>query len=164
MSDIRTVCLGTSNSLSTRRADTCGSSSNWAAGFRAHGCRILWLDVIEPTETGEGLQHKIAHLKSRIASHGLADSIVLVHPDGTPLEDRTDCLSFEEAISADLLFDLRYDFPESVVKRFPRTALLEAPPHAHLQTTLFCLEGSRGRSRPLQHAKERVNHTLAGSR
>ena len=45
----------------TRKADTCGSSSNWAAGFRAHGCRILWLDVIEPTETGEGLQHKIAN-------------------------------------------------------------------------------------------------------
>ena len=128
MSDIRTVCLGTSNSLNYPQGGHLWVFLNWAAGFRAHGCRVLWLDVIEPTETGECLQQKIAHLKSRIASHGLADSIVLVQPDGTPLEDRTDCLSFEEAISADLLFDLRYDFPESVVKRFPRTALLDIDP------------------------------------
>jgi hypothetical protein len=128
MSDIKTVCLGTSNSLRYPQGGHLWVFLNWAAGFRAHGCRILWLDVIEPTDTGESLQHKIAKLKSRITPHGLADSIVLVQPDGTPLEHRTDCLDLEEAISADLLFDLRYDFPESLVKRLPRTALLDIDP------------------------------------
>ena len=28
------------------------------------------------------------------------------------------------------------------------------------RATLFCLEGSCGRSRPLQHAKKQINHTL----
>jgi hypothetical protein len=127
MSDIKTVCLGTSNSLSYPQGGHLWVFLNWAAGFRAHGCRILWLDVIDPSDTRESLQPKIANLKSRIASHGLADSIVLVQPDGRPLEHR-DCPSFEEAISADLLFDLRYDLPESFVKRFPRTALLDIDP------------------------------------
>ena len=56
------------------------------------------------------------------------DSIALVQPDGTPLEYRTGCLGPDEATSADLLFDLRYDFPESLVKRFRRTALLDIDP------------------------------------
>ena len=128
MSDIRTVCLGTSNSLAYPQGGHLWVFLNWAAGFRAHGCRVLWLDVIQPMDTGESLQHKIANLKSRIAPYGLGDSIVLVQPDGTPIEHRTDCLSFEEAISADFLFDLRYDFPESFVKRFRRTALLDIDP------------------------------------
>jgi hypothetical protein len=128
MSDIKTVCLGTSNSLRYPQGGHLWVFLNWAAGFRAHGCRIVWLDVIEATDTAESLEHKIAVLKSRIAPYGLADAIVLIRPDGTPLEHRTDCLSFDEAVSADLLFDLRYDFPESFVKRFRRTALLDIDP------------------------------------
>ena len=128
MSDIKTVCLGTSNSLEYPQGGHLWVFLNWAAGFRAHGCRILWLDVTEATDTAESLQHKIAILKSRIAPYGLADSIVLVQPDGTPLHHRTDCLSLDEAFSADFLFDLRYDFPESFVKQFRRTALLDIDP------------------------------------
>ena len=135
MSDIKTVCLGTSNSLRYPQGGHLWVFLNWAAGFRAHGCRILWLDVTEATDTAESLQHKIAILKSRLAPYGLADSIVLVEPDGTPLQHRNDCLSFDEAVSADFLFDLRYDFPESFVKQFRRTALLDIDPGI-LQTTM----------------------------
>ena len=128
MSDIKTVCLGTSNSLRYPQGGHLWVFLNWTAGFRAHGCRVIWLDVIEPTDTAESLQRKISCLKSRIAPYGLTDSIALIQPDGTPLECRTDCLGPDDATSADLLFDLRYDFPESLVKRFRRTALLDIDP------------------------------------
>ena len=59
MSDIKTVCLGTSNSLCYPQGGHLWVFLNWAAGFRAHGCRIIWLDAIEPTDTAESLQQKI---------------------------------------------------------------------------------------------------------
>ena len=78
---------------------------------RAHGCRVIWLDSIEPTDTAESLQQKIQTSKSRIAPYGLSDSIAPVQPDGTPLEYRTDCLGPDDATSADLPLTCATTFP-----------------------------------------------------
>lgn len=128
MSNIKAVCLGTSNTLRYPQGGHLWVFLNWALGFRAHGCRIIWLDVIDPNDSPQQLQQRISILKSRIAPYGLADVVALVCPDGKPVEYDTGCLGPDIAASADLLFDLRYDFPESLVKRFRRTALLDIDP------------------------------------
>lgn len=125
-----TVCLGTSNTLRYPQGGHLWVFINWAAGFRANGCHIVWLDVIDLNDTPEALRERIATLKSRLGPFGLADTIALVAPDGTPVpgECDTGCMGIEDAISADLLFDLRYNFPESLVRRFRRSAMLDIDP------------------------------------
>jgi hypothetical protein len=122
-----TVCLGTANTLRYPQGGHLWVFLNWAAGFQAQGARLIWLDVIDPRD-GAAVRHAIGVLKSRLAPFGLAESLAVVGPDGGPLADDTGCLGAEEAASADLLFDLRYDLPPSLVRRFRRTAFLDIDP------------------------------------
>ena len=103
---------------------------NWAAGFRAQGCRIIWLDVADLSESPDAVCARVALLRERIRPYGFADSIALTTHDGEPLPSQytTGCLTPDDAAEADLLFDLRYDFPESLVRRFRRSALLDIDP------------------------------------
>jgi hypothetical protein len=119
MSAIKTVCIGASNTLRYPQGGHLWVFINWALGFKANGCQIVWLDVIDPKDSIEVLQERVALLKSRLAPYGLANTVALVMPDGTPIEGEP---------AADLLFDLRYDFPESLVKKFRRSALLDIDP------------------------------------
>jgi hypothetical protein len=125
-----TVCLGTANTLSYPQGGHLWVFLNWAAGFRAQGARIIWLDLIDPKNSAQAVRDGIALLKSRLEPFGLAGAVALVAPDGksVPAECDTGCLGAEEATSADLLFDLRYDLPPSLVSRFRRTAFLDIDP------------------------------------
>jgi hypothetical protein len=119
MSDIKTVCIGASNTLRYPQGGHLWVFINWALGFKSNGCEIVWLDVIDPNDSTTMLQERVALLKSRLAPYGLANTVVLVMPDGTPIDGE---------LAGDLLFDLRYDFPESLVKKFRRSALLDIDP------------------------------------
>jgi hypothetical protein len=124
---VTTVCIGASNTLRYPIGGHLWVFINWACGFRSQGCKIIWLDQTERSDTPEILQNKVKTLRARLAPYGLADNIALVTPDGEPVT-MAGCVSFDEAAAANLLFDLRYDFAESVIKRFRKTALLDIDP------------------------------------
>ena len=141
------VCVGTANALSYPQGGHLWVFINWSLGFRAAGAqRVIWLDVVDPGESPETVQGRIAVLKSRIAPYGLANALALVTPDGRAVEWDTGCLGPDEATtSAELLFDLRYDLPESVVRRFRRSALLDIDPG------LLQIAMQHGRMNPAPH-------------
>jgi hypothetical protein len=146
MSDL-TVCLGTSNTLRYPQGGHLWVFLNWAAGFRAQGARVIWLDVVDANDSLATMRQRIDALKARLAPFDLASAVALITAEGTSVPDAaaSGCLGADEASSADLLFDLRYDLPASLVKRFRRTAFLDIDPG------ILQLAMSRGRVSPAPH-------------
>jgi hypothetical protein len=99
---------------------------NWALGLRALGCRVLWLEAVEPTTPAAEIRTLADSLRSRLERYGLAGSVVLCREDGEPLP-----CEFEDggrAFEADLLLNLQYALSEKIVRRFRRSALLDIDP------------------------------------
>lgn len=134
-----TVCIGTANTLRYPQGGHLWVFLNWALGFRAAGAgQVIWLDVADRDEPPAGRRERIALLRSRLAPYGLSDSVALVTPDGKALrDDDTGCLGPDAAAAAELLFDLRYDLPDALVRRFARSALLDIDP-GMLQIAVEC--------------------------
>ena len=88
------------------------------------------LDVIDASDSLPAIRHGVDILKTRLEPFGLSAAVALVAPDGTSVPGSCDtgCLGAGEATAADLLFDLRYDLPACLVKRFRRTAFLDIDP------------------------------------
>jgi len=129
MSDL-TVCLGTANTLRYPQGGHLWVFLNWAAGFRANGVRVIWLDVIDARDSRTAIGQAIDTLKARLAPFGLSEAVALVGPDGhsSPDMGSLGCLGVEEAAAADLLFDVRYNLPACLVKQFRKTAFLDIDP------------------------------------
>jgi hypothetical protein len=104
---------------------------NWALGFRALDCRVLWLEPVPPDVAAEQARGMVASQKERLKRYELDDGLALCSTTGEqlPPEVTTGCL---DAVAigdqADLLLDLRYDLPANVVGRFRRTAFLDIDP------------------------------------
>jgi len=99
---------------------------NWALGLRALGCRVLWLEAVEPATPAAEIRALADSLRSRLERYGLADSVALCREDGEPLPRE-----FEDggrAFEADLLLNLQYALSERIVRRFRRSALLDIDP------------------------------------
>ena len=56
---------------------------NWALGLRQLGCRVIWLELVEPSSM-EKLATLAELLKNRLTRYGLSDSLAL----GFPTEER----------------------------------------------------------------------------
>jgi hypothetical protein len=104
---------------------------NWALGLRALGCKVIWLEFVQPSTPAEEIRANIAALKIRLETYGLVNCLALHSSTNEPLpkELTTACLSLDEAArAADLLLELRYNTPLRVVKRFRRSALVDLDP------------------------------------
>lgn len=103
---------------------------NWALGLRSLGCRVIWLEGVDPATPVEEVQQSVALFKARLEPYGLADSLALCSWNGQPLQPGvTDgCLDLDAAAEADLLINQRYGAPAQFVARFRRTALLDIDP------------------------------------
>jgi len=103
---------------------------NWALGLRALGCRVVWLEGINPTTAPNQVRATVATLKHRLRPYGLAESVALCSWTEAPL-DRTvaeGCLEIEPA-EVDLLLNVGYyEIPTEVVARFRRSALIDIDP------------------------------------
>lgn len=103
---------------------------NWALGLRAVGCRVIWLEEADAGLSRRGLCEALAVLRARLAPHGLGDAIA-VHDraggDAAP-PDAEGVLALEAVDEADLLLDIGYSAPARLVRRFPRTALVDIDP------------------------------------
>src|SRR6516165_8806653 len=55
---------------------------NWALGFRALGCQVIWLEALDSGLPLQAGQAAIAALKSRLERYGLSDSIAICSRTG----------------------------------------------------------------------------------
>jgi len=103
---------------------------HWALALRALGCRVIWLEVLDPEKPQEATQRNVAALRERLDRFGLAESLALFAPDGTPLRPDLPAgvLDLEAAAEADLLLNLWHSLPAAVVRRFRRSALIDTDP------------------------------------
>jgi len=104
---------------------------NWALGFRALGCRIVWMECVNRSRNIGLVQSRFQLLKDRLHGFGLADCVALYTHDGEPLpkDVAAVCTSLESARNADLLFNMDYaSVPATLLAAFRRTALLDIDP------------------------------------
>jgi hypothetical protein len=104
---------------------------NWALGFRALGCDVVWLEPIDPSTPVGQVWTLTKLLKERLEPYGLRDSVALSSITGEPLDPAAveGCLDIDAASElATLLMNLRYDLPGEQVRRFRRSALLDIDP------------------------------------
>jgi hypothetical protein len=103
---------------------------NWALGLRALGCKVIWLEAVEPTISEHEAQALLETLRSRLERYGLAEHVALCSSSADPLPPAITqtCLDLDAAAEADLLLNLRYGTPAETVRQFRRTALLDIDP------------------------------------
>jgi hypothetical protein len=107
---------------------------NWALSLQALGCRVIWLEDIgehAATNPGELVEHDIATLSARLASHGLDGALALTSFSAheLPAEVVNGRPGLElAAAEADLMLDFAYDTPQWALARFRRTALVDLDP------------------------------------
>jgi hypothetical protein len=100
---------------------------NWALGLRELGCRVIWMETVEPERPALQVQALVASLKTRLQRHGLAEWVALCPATGSRLAKGAadGCL---EDPDADLLLNLQYALHRDVVRRFRRSALIDIDP------------------------------------
>ncbi len=103
---------------------------NWALGLQAHSCQVIWLELTNPREPVQKTKAKIQALKYRLEPYGLADFVAICSWNNKPLSDdiTKKCINLETAFEADLLMNMAYGIPSSVVKRFRRSAFIDIDP------------------------------------
>jgi hypothetical protein len=103
---------------------------NWAMGLLSLGCKVIWLEGINPRTPTQKTMANIAALKSRLKRYGLSEYLALCLKSGEPLpkEIGDGCLGLDAAFEADLLLNLRYGARQDLVSRFKRTALIDIDP------------------------------------
>src|SRR3989475_7387679 len=102
----------------------------WALGLQALGCRVIWLEGIDPRDPEHDRREKVATLKGRLKPYGLAESVALFSLNDEPLpRDVAElALDLDAAAEADLLLNLWHSLPASVVSRFGRSAFVYTDP------------------------------------
>lgn len=104
---------------------------NWALGFKAAGCKVIWLEEID-TEYGlEHTERHLASLKNHLQAYGLDNCVSLWCVKGIPFSADKNFywMDLETAAEqADLLINQHYGIPQSILSKFKRTALLDIDP------------------------------------
>jgi hypothetical protein len=103
---------------------------NWALGLRALGCDLVWLEPASPNTPPSKVEALVRALKSYLEPYDLAECVALCSWTDEPLSPvaAADCLGLETAADADLLLNLAYGIPSTVVERFRRSALVDIDP------------------------------------
>jgi hypothetical protein len=137
-----TVCLAPANTIGyPQGGGHLWVYLNWALALRAIGCRVIWLEGIDPAVRdpaaarrrrwrGGDLQECVASLQARLERFGLADALALYPIDDAPLpgDVTLGCLDLDAAASADVLLNLSHALPARVVQRFRRSAFVDTDP------------------------------------
>jgi hypothetical protein len=126
-----TVCFTAKNIYYPKGGGHFWVPLNWALGFRALGCDVIWLEPIDPSTPVEDVWTLTKLLKERLEPYGLRNSVALSSITGEPLDPAAveGCLDIDAASElTTLLVNLRYDLPADQVRRFSRSALLDIDP------------------------------------
>ena len=126
-----TVCLSTTDTIShTNGGGHLWAFLNWALGLRANGCRVIWLEAVNPRRPENLVRANAEILRRRLQQHGFENCLAICSRNGEPLpwNATKEFLGLDAAAEADLLLNQRYDLPAEAVRRFKRTALLDIDP------------------------------------
>src|SRR5262249_17519928 len=104
--------------------------ANWALGLRALGCRVIWVEAIDPTTPIPDVKACLAVLRSRLSRYDIAEAIALFSStdEQLPRGAFEEGLDLSAAPSADLLLNLAYERPSAVGGRFRRSVLVDIDP------------------------------------
>src|SRR5213592_3804733 len=102
----------------------------WALSLLALGCRVIWLEALNPRDPKDDTRELVTTLKERLKPFGLADSVALCSLTDDPLAPDlvADTMDLDAASEADLLLNTWHSLPASVVKRFRRAAFVDTDP------------------------------------
>ena len=114
----------------------------WVLALQALGCRVIWLEGVDPSAPGTVQAPKPRHLRAgdprklvpmlraRLQPFGLAESLALFSLTGDPLppDVAAMALDLDAATTADLLVNLWHSLPAPVVRRFRRSAFVDTDP------------------------------------
>jgi hypothetical protein len=125
-----TVCIGARTLFYPSGGGHLWAYMNWALGFKALGCHVLWLEEVPRSESYERVQQHVALLRQRLGRVGLNDDIVLAPSRGTSLPGELPhgCRPVEAAYGVDLFLNQLYEMEEELVRCFRRSALLDIDP------------------------------------
>lgn len=104
---------------------------NWARGFRSNGCKVIWLERIDPLTPPAQVQQMILALKSKLMTYGLSEDIALWSADNNsiPKENLYGCFDVDTAAEiSDLILNQYYAMPFHTLAKFKRRALLDIDP------------------------------------
>jgi hypothetical protein len=103
---------------------------NWALGFRSLGCRVIWMEGVNPGLSAQEVRKLTAALKKRLKKYGFSDSLALVSrtKKSLPQGAADHCLDLDQAVEADLLVNMGYRLPAHIVKRFRKSILVDVDP------------------------------------
>ena len=109
---------------------------NWALGFRALGCDVVFLEQLGPRTAVKALPAQLDRMRIELRQLGLeAEFTFALKPEQeqlfAPIRDELDRVARPLAAVADecdVLLNFRYLLPEQFVRRFKRTALVDIDP------------------------------------
>ena len=103
---------------------------HWSLGLQALGCRLIWLEGIDPRDDEHDPREMVTTLKGHLEPYGLAESLALFSMTDEPLppEVAGRALDLDAAAEADLLLNLWHSLPSSVVRRFRASAFVDTDP------------------------------------
>ncbi len=104
---------------------------NWALGFLANGCNVIWLEAVNAHTSPDELVYLVASLKERLEEFELQDDVALWPRNGDEnnLKNLAECMDVSTAAEqADILINQWYGMPQNILNKFKRTVLLDIDP------------------------------------
>jgi hypothetical protein len=105
---------------------------NWALGLQDVGCRVIWLEGVKSETPLPVLHPRLAALKTHLARYGLDKSVVLFSraapEQPAPWDPIDGFLDLDAVEGVDLLLNMAYEIPREVLRRVPRTAMIDIDP------------------------------------
>ena len=99
---------------------------NWALGMKAAGCDVVWLEWISGQLNEDQAAHKVALLKSRLASYGFGDILaVYAHHFDAYYEY---AMKLEDVLDSDLLINFNHWTHPGVLNQFSKKAFIDIDP------------------------------------
>jgi len=125
------VALGASIRHGTNAGGAVWSHVAWAQALRDIGCRVWWLEGLNPERRNFELESYIAGVKADLAQFSLSDALVFCAWTGDP---STSVLAehhptFDEiAAEADLFLNVSYFQNPRIIERFRRSVFVDTDP------------------------------------
>ncbi len=103
---------------------------NWALGLRALGCRVLWLEGVQPETQPNELEGLLTSLKARLSCFGFDKAIAIsaCNAEQAQIGLAENCIDISSIDSADLLINLSYGTCVKSIQSFRRSVLIDIDP------------------------------------
>ena len=78
--------------------------ANWALGLRSQGCRVIWMEAIDPKQSPESNEQRYLILKDRLARLDLTEIAICSWNGASVTNPPRGCLGVEDAAGNSMAF------------------------------------------------------------